>query len=197
MNITCLFCTWLYSCIWLRKIVIFGARTWAYRSWYGLPLGYIGATRTIREAAKNNWKSVSERLVQAIEGERERENTRPPENKKQGKVTKNKKNKFGTPQKEKGKSPTPKREDEENKKQGKETKNKRNKFGTPQNEGENSNIEKREKNKQKKQRNSKRKKRKKRRENKRKKEVTQLISKKKRHEERKKNKKVFAHLRLS
>ena len=73
MNITCLFCTWPYSCIWLRNIVIFGARTWAYRSWYGLRPGYHDSTETIREAAKNNWKSVSERLVQAIEGERERE----------------------------------------------------------------------------------------------------------------------------
>ena len=63
-------------------------------------LGYHGSMETIREAAENNWKSISERLVQAMEGERE--NTRPPENKKQGKETKNKKNKYDTPQKEKG-----------------------------------------------------------------------------------------------
>ena len=72
MNITCLFCTWPYSYIWLRNIDIFGARTWAYRSWYGLRLGYHGSTKTIREAAKNKEESISERLVQAIEGEREK-----------------------------------------------------------------------------------------------------------------------------
>ena len=72
MNITCLFRTWPYSCIWLRNIDIFGARTWAYRSWYGLWLGYHGSTKTIREAAKNKEESISERLVQAIEGEREK-----------------------------------------------------------------------------------------------------------------------------
>ena len=49
-------------------------------------LGYHGSMETIREAAENNWKSISERLVQAIE--EERENTMPPENKKQGKETK-------------------------------------------------------------------------------------------------------------
>ena len=71
-------------------------------------LRYHGSMETIREVAKNNEESISERLVQAIQGERE--NTRPPENKKQGKETKNKKNKFGTPQKEKGeKSNTEKR----------------------------------------------------------------------------------------
>ena len=77
MNITCLFRTWPYSCLWLRNIDIFGARTWAYRSWYGFRLGYHGSTKTIREAAKNKDESISEWLVQAIEGERERENTRP------------------------------------------------------------------------------------------------------------------------
>ena len=52
-------------------------------------LGYHGSTETISEAAKNNEESISERLVLAIEGERE--NTSAPENKKQGKETKNKK----------------------------------------------------------------------------------------------------------
>ena len=73
-------------------------------------LGYHGSTETIREAAKNNEESISERLVQAIEGERE--NTRPPENKKQGKKAINKKNKCDTPRKKKEKSPTPKREEQ-------------------------------------------------------------------------------------
>ena len=109
MNIPCLFRTWPYSCIWLRNIDIFGAGTWAYRSWYGFRLGYHGSTKTIREAAKNKEESISERLVQAIEGERERKH-KAPENKKQGKETKNTKNKFGAPQKEKGKCPAPKKE---------------------------------------------------------------------------------------
>ena len=52
---------------------------------------------TIREAAKNNWKSISEWLVQAIEGERE--NTRPPEN-------------LAPLRMKKEKSLTPKREEE-------------------------------------------------------------------------------------
>ena len=111
MNITCLFRTWPYSCVWLRNIDIFGARTWAYRSWYGFRLGYHGSTKTIREAAKNKEESISERLVQAIEGERERK-YKAPENKKQGKETKNTKNKFGVPQKEKGKCPAPKKEEQ-------------------------------------------------------------------------------------
>ena len=64
-------------------------------------LGYHGSMETIREAAKNNEESISERLVQAMEGEREKTQG-PPENNKQGKETKNKKNKFGTHQKEKG-----------------------------------------------------------------------------------------------
>ena len=75
---------------------------------------------TIREAANNNEESISEWLVQAVEGERE--NTSPPENKKQGKETKKLLlqwittlehtsiswpatpylHGFGTPQKEKG-----------------------------------------------------------------------------------------------
>ena len=96
MNITCLFRTWPYSCIWLRNIDIFGARTWAYRSWYGFRLGYHGSTKTIREAAKNKEESISERLVQAIEGERERKH-KAPENKKQGKETKNTKNNSAPP----------------------------------------------------------------------------------------------------
>ena len=96
MNITCLFRTLPYSCIRLRNIDIFGARTWAYRSWYGFRLGYHGSTKTIREAAKNKEESISERLVQVIEGERERKH-KAPENKKQGKETKNTKNKFGAP----------------------------------------------------------------------------------------------------
>ena len=87
---------------------IFGARARHIRIMGIVRLGYHGSTETIREAAKNNEESISERLVQAIEDERE--NTRPPENKKQGKETKNKKNKFDTPQKEKGeKSNTEKR----------------------------------------------------------------------------------------
>ena len=118
MNITCLFRTCPYSCIWLRNIVIFGARTWAYRSWYGFRLGYHGSTKTIREAAKNKEESISERLVQAIEGERERKH-KAPENKKQGKEIKNTKNKFGAPQKEKGKCPAPKKEEQRNPKRKK------------------------------------------------------------------------------
>ena len=71
-------------------------------------LGYHGSTETIREAAKNKEESISERLVQVIEGERERKH-KAQENKKQGKEIKNK-NKFGTPLKEKGeKSNTEKR----------------------------------------------------------------------------------------
>ena len=70
-------------------------------------LGYHGSTETIREAAKNNEESISERLVQAIEGERKR---KAPENNKQGKETKNKKNKFAPPPRKKGeKSNTEKR----------------------------------------------------------------------------------------
>ena len=49
-------------------------------------LGYHGSTETIREGAKNKEESISERLVQAIEGERE--NTRPPEDNKSRKETK-------------------------------------------------------------------------------------------------------------
>ena len=124
MNITCLFRTWSYSCIWLRNIDIFGARTWAYLSWYGLRLGYHGSTKTIREAAKNKEESISERLVQAIEGERERKH-KAPENKKQGKETKNKKNKFGTPQKEKGKCPAQTKEEQRNPKRKKKERVKR------------------------------------------------------------------------
>ena len=110
MNIICPFRTWPYSCIWLCNIDIFGARTRHIRIMGIVRLGYHGSTETIREAAKNNEESIWERLVQAIEGKRERENTRPPENKKQGKETKNKKNKCDTPQNEKGeKSNTEKR----------------------------------------------------------------------------------------
>ena len=70
-------------------------------------LGYHGSTETIRETAKNNEESISERLVQAIEGKRE--NIWPPENKKQGKKAKNK-NICDTRQNEKGeKSNTEKR----------------------------------------------------------------------------------------
>ena len=44
--------------------------------------------------------------------ERERKH-KAPENKKQGKETKNTKNKFGVPQKEKGKCPAPKKEEKQ------------------------------------------------------------------------------------
>ena len=70
-----------------------------------------GSTKTIKEAAKNKEESISERLVQAIEGEREKKH-KAPENKKQGKETKNKKNKFGYPLDKKGKCPAPKKEEE-------------------------------------------------------------------------------------
>ena len=101
MNITCLFSTWPYSCIWLRNIVIFGARTWPYRSWYGLRLGYHGSTKTIIEAAKNKEESISERLVQAIEGERERENTRPQKIRKKEKRPKTRRTNSAPPRKKK------------------------------------------------------------------------------------------------
>ena len=110
MNITCLFRTWPYSCIWLRNIDIYGARTWAYRSWYGLRLGYHGSTKTIREAAKRRNLFGSGLFRRSRERERKH---KAPENKKQGKETKNTKNKFGTPEKEKGKCPAPKKEEEQ------------------------------------------------------------------------------------
>ena len=61
---------------------------------------------------RSGWEQLEIYFGAACSGDRrrERKNTRPPENKKQGKETKNKKNKFGTPQKEKGeKSNTEKR----------------------------------------------------------------------------------------
>ena len=84
-------------------------------------MGYHGSTKTIRETAKNKEESISERLVQAIEGERERKH-KAPENKKQGKETKNTKNKFGAPQKEKGKCLAPKKEEQRNPKRKKKRK---------------------------------------------------------------------------
>ena len=55
--------------------------------------------------------------------ERERKH-KAPENKKQGKETKNTKNKFGAPQKEKGKCPAPKKEEQRNPPQKKGVKRK-------------------------------------------------------------------------
>ena len=51
---------------------IFGARARHIRIMGIVRLGYHGSTETIREAAKNNEESSLERLVQAIEGEREK-----------------------------------------------------------------------------------------------------------------------------
>ena len=101
MNITCLFRTWPYSCIWLRNIDIFGARIWAYSSWYGLRMGYHGSTETIREAAKNKEESISEWLVQAIDGERERENTRPQKIRNKEKRPKTRRTNSAPPRKKK------------------------------------------------------------------------------------------------
>ena len=107
MNIICLFHTWPYPCIWLRNINIFGARARHIRIMGIVRLGYHGSTDTIREVAKNSEESISEWLVQVIG---ERENTRPPENKKRGKEIKKQEEQIRHPQKEKGeKSNTEKR----------------------------------------------------------------------------------------
>ena len=45
---------------------IFGARARHIRIMGIVRLGYHGSTETIREAAKNNEESISERIVQAI-----------------------------------------------------------------------------------------------------------------------------------
>ena len=66
--------------------------------------------KTIREAAKNKEESISGRLVQAIEGERERKH-KAPENKKQGKETKNTKNKCPAPKKEEQRNPKRKKKE--------------------------------------------------------------------------------------
>ena len=70
------------------------------------------------------WEQLGVYFGAACSGDRrrERENTRPPENKKQGKETKNKKNKFGPPRNEKEKSPTQKREGEEKQRNSKRKK---------------------------------------------------------------------------
>ena len=103
MNITCLFCTWPYSCIWLHNIDIFGARTWAYRSWYGFRLGYHGSTKTIREAAKNKEESISERPRKIRNKEKRpktrRTNSAPPERKR--KMSSTEKRRTAQPQKKK------------------------------------------------------------------------------------------------
>ena len=59
------------------KFMIFGARARHIRIIGIVRLGYHGPTETIREAAKNNEESISVRLVQAIEGEREKKNKAP------------------------------------------------------------------------------------------------------------------------
>ena len=157
MNIRCPFHpfrTLPYSCIWLHSINIFGTGAGHIRIIGIVRLCYHRSSETIREAAENNWKNISERLVQEIEGERERKKTQGPQKiRKKEKRLKTRRTNSAPHRKKKEKSPTPKREEEENKKQGKETKN---------------NTEKRR-----------RIKKKKRREKKRKKEVTQLNSKKK------------------
>ena len=102
---------------------IFGTRARHIRIMGIIRLGYHGSTETIREAAKNNEKSISERLVQAIEGERE--NTRPPENKKQGKRPKTRRTNATPFRMKKEKSPTPKREVEKQRNSKRKSKRKR------------------------------------------------------------------------
>ena len=77
-------------------------------------LCYHGSSETFREAATNNEESISEQLVQATGGERK--NTRPPENKKQGKWAKARRTNATPHRKKKEKSPTPKREEEKQRK---------------------------------------------------------------------------------
>ena len=85
-------------------------------------LGYHGSTETIRDAAKNNEESISERLVQVIEGERE--NTRPQKIRNKEKRPKTRRTNSAPPRKKKEKSPTPKREEEEKQRNSKRKKNK-------------------------------------------------------------------------
>ena len=65
--------------------------------------------------------------------ERDRKH-KAPENKKQGKETKNTKNKFGAPQKEKGKCPAPKKEEQRTpqKKKGRREKKRKKRSNTTQ-----------------------------------------------------------------
>ena len=109
INIRCPSCTWPYSCIWLCNIKLFGARTRHIRIMCIVRLGYHGSTETIREAAKNNEESISERIVQVIEGERE--NTRPQKIRNKEKRPKTRRTSATPPRMKKEKSPTPKREE--------------------------------------------------------------------------------------
>ena len=90
---------------------IFGARARHIRIMGIVWLGYHVSTETIREAAKNKEESISERLVQAIEGEREK--TQGPQKiRNKEKRPKTRRTNSAPPRKKKEKSPTLKREKE-------------------------------------------------------------------------------------
>ena len=117
--------------------MIIWRRGWAYHGY-----STTGLTWFKGDDQRSGWGQLEIYFGAACSGERmrerERENTRPPENKKQGKETKNKKNKFGTPQNEKGeKSNTEKRRKwknkrkKKNKKPWKEKKKRKHHYSTP------------------------------------------------------------------
>ena len=135
INIRCPFHpfrTWPYSCIWLCNINVFGARARHIRIMGIVRLGYHGSTETIREAAKNNEESISERLVQVIEGEREKTQGLQKIRNKQKRLAffacflfSVRRTNAPPPRMKKGKTPTPKREEVEKQRNSKRKKKKK------------------------------------------------------------------------